>query len=90
MADHGNAPGHPKEKPRAKLDWPATKIILMPWRWTVKAGLEKRLQSLEIYEGTTNPDDPRVQECMENTKRYKKYFAELDGQQSQDAGNEST
>jgi hypothetical protein len=51
MADPGNAPGHQKEKPKAKLDWPATKIILKPWRWTMKADLEKKLQNLEADSG---------------------------------------
>jgi hypothetical protein len=54
-------------------------------------GLMERMKIYEqIYEGTANPDDPQVQECMKNTRRYKKYFAELDGQQPQDVSNEST
>jgi hypothetical protein len=49
-----------------------------PWH----IGLMERMKIYEqIYEGTANPNDPMVQECMKNTRRYKKYFAELDGQQ---------
>ena len=32
----------------------------------------------QIYESTANPDDPLVKACMENTKRYKQYFDDLE------------
>jgi hypothetical protein len=46
-----------------------------PWH----IGVMNRLKVYEqIHESTANPDDPLVQEYMENTKRYKKYFDDLE------------
>jgi hypothetical protein len=65
MADHGNAPVHQKEKPKAKLDWHTTKIILKTRRWTMKSDLETRLQSLEADSGHNCPRCMRLASMTE-------------------------
>jgi hypothetical protein len=49
--------------------------VKQPWH----IGVTERMKVYEqIHESTANPDDPLVQECIENTKRYKQYFDDLE------------
>ena len=53
----------------------ANTVVKQPWH----IGVMERMKVYEqIYESTANPDDPLVQECIENTKRYKQYFDDLE------------
>ena len=49
--------------------------VKQPWHIGV---MERMKVYVQIYEGTANPDDPLVQECIENTKRYKQHFDDLE------------
>ncbi len=49
--------------------------VKQPWH----IGVTERTKVYEqIHESTANPDDPLVQECIENTKRYKQFFDDLE------------
>jgi hypothetical protein len=53
----------------------AKSITSAPWH----TALMERMKIYEqIYEGTADLNDPLVQKCVENTKRYKRYFDELE------------